>query len=106
MAAQSILQDTCDDVGDGDLCGFLTRDYWHPNLVEDADPCLTQAKASKDNDDNPNWETAINGPFADNFWKACEVEMDTLENEMKTWDCVKRTPDMKVLPGTWTFKIK
>ena len=48
---------------------------------------------------------AMNGPFADIFWKACEVELDTLENEMKTWDYVKCIPDMHILPVTWVFKI-
>ena len=80
MSAQSILQDTWDNVDDADLCGFRTRDYWHSNLVEAADPRLLQAKASKYNDDNSNWEMAMNGPFADNVWKACKVELDTLES--------------------------
>ena len=106
VAAQPILQDTWADVDKLDLCGFLTRDFWHPNLVDYADPRLLQAKVSKYNDDNPNWDMAMNGPFAENFWKACEIELNTLENDMKTWDYVKRTPDMHVLPGTWAFKIK
>ena len=48
----------------------------------------------------------MNGPFAENFWKTCEVELDTLVNDIKTWDLVKRTNDMHVLPSTWAFKIK
>ena len=48
----------------------------------------------------------MNGPFAGNFLKACKVDLDTLENDMKTWDYVKCTPDMQVLPGTWAFKVK
>ena len=106
LAAQPIMQDQWDDVRDLDICGFLARDYWHPNLVDYADPRLLQAKASKYNEDNPSWEMAMNGPFADNFWKAAQVELDTLENDMKTWDYVKRTPGMHVLPSTWAFKIK
>ena len=106
VAAQPILQDTWANVKDIELEGFLTRDYWHPNLVDTADPRLLQAKTSKYNEDNPSWNMAMNGPFAENFWKACEVELDTLENEMNTWDYVKRTPGMHVLPGTWAFKIK
>ena len=70
IAAQTILQDTWDDSGDLGLRGFLTRDYWHPSLVETMDPRLLQAKASKYNDNNPKWEMAMNGPFAENFWKA------------------------------------
>ena len=106
LAAQPIMQDQWDDVRDLDICGFLARDYWHPNLVDYADPRLLQAKAFKYNEDNPSWEMAMNGPFADNFWKAAQVELDTLENDMKTWDYVKRTPGMHVLPSTWAFKIK
>ena len=49
---------------------------------------------------------AMNGPFALEFWKTCEVELDTLENEMKTWTYVEQTPDMRVLPSTWALKIK
>ena len=71
-----------------------------------ADPRVLQAKTSKYNEDNPSWDMAMNGPFADDFWKACEVELDTLIKDMKAWDYVERTPDMKVLPSTWAFKIK
>ena len=53
LAAQPIMQDQWDDVRDLDICGFLARDYWHPNLVDYADPRLLQAKASKYNEDNP-----------------------------------------------------
>ena len=53
IAAQPILQETWADVDDLDLRGFLTRDYWHPNLVDTVDPRLLQAKASKYNEDNP-----------------------------------------------------
>ena len=52
---------------DHDLCGLLTRDYWHPNLVDTDDPRLLQAKASKYNGDSPSWDMVMNGPFADNF---------------------------------------
>ena len=61
---------------------------------------LKFAKASKYNNDSPSWDMNMNGPFADNCWKACRVELDTLENNMKTWDLVKRTDGMHVLPST------
>jgi len=57
-----------------------------------------QAKASKNNEDNPSWATAMNGPFAENIWKACKVELDNLVNDMNTWEIVKHTPNMNVLP--------
>ena len=53
IAAQPIFQDAWVDVSDIELKGFLTRDYWHPNLVDIANPCLLQTKASKYNKDNP-----------------------------------------------------
>ncbi|KAL7526938.1 hypothetical protein ACHAWF_001981 [Thalassiosira exigua] len=49
---------------------------------------------------------AMNGAFADDFWKACETELDTLVNDIGAWEIVDRTPDMRVLPSTWAFKIK
>ncbi|KAL7523621.1 hypothetical protein ACHAWF_000598 [Thalassiosira exigua] len=49
---------------------------------------------------------ATNGPFADDFWKACETELETLTEDMDAWDLVDRTPDTKVLPSTWAFKVK
>ena len=87
-------------------CKPFSQEYWHPNLVELADARVLQAKASKYNDDNPSGDMAMNGPFADDFWKACKIELDTLVHDMKTWDLVPRTPDIHVLPGTWAFKIK
>jgi hypothetical protein len=41
---------------------------WHPSLF-----------ASKANaEDNPTWDEATNGPYANDFWEACKVEYDTL----------------------------
>ena len=48
----------------------------------------------------------MNVPFLDEYWKACETELKTLEEDMNVWTLVKRTPDMHVLPGTWAFKCK
>ena len=103
---QPILQDLWEDTGCHDLSAFLTRNHWHPSLVELTDPRILQAKASKYDADNPSWKDAMNGPFAEDFWKACETELDTVVNAMETWTMVKRTKDMQVLPGTWAFKIK
>ncbi|KAL7548588.1 hypothetical protein ACHAWF_011864 [Thalassiosira exigua] len=49
---------------------------------------------------------AMNGPFADDFYKTCELKLDMLENKMDAWELVDRTPDMRVLPSTWAFKVK
>ena len=106
LAMQPILQDLWEDTGCRDLSAFITRDHWHPSLVDLADPRILQAKVSKYDADNPSWKDAMNRPFADDFWKACETELETLVNGMETWTLVKRTKDMQVLPGTWAFKVK
>ena len=103
---QPLLKDLWEDTGCKELSAFITREYWHPNLVELADPCVLQAKASKYDADNPSWTDAMNDTFADDFWKACETELDTLVNDIETWTLVKHTKDIHVLPGTWAFKIK
>jgi hypothetical protein len=49
---------------------------------------------------------AMQGPFADEYWRAMETEMETLEVEMQSWELVRRTSEMNVLPSTWAFKCK
>ena len=106
IADQPILQDTWNDIDGAGLCNFSRRDPWDSNLVDSFDPRVLSAKASKYNEDNPTWEMAMNGPFSAEYWKACETELKTLEDEMNVWTLVERTPDMNVLPSTWAFKLK
>ena len=47
----------------------------------------------------------MNGPYADDYWKAAEAEIMTLESK-DSWTVVERTDDMNVLPSTWAFKLK
>jgi len=103
---QPILQDTWDDVDGKCFCNFSRRDPWDSNLIDLFDPRVLSAKASKYNNDNPSWEMAMNGPFSAEYWKACETELKTLEDEMNVWTLVERTPEMNVLPSTWAFKFK
>ena len=42
-------------------------------------PFFLQAKAATSKEDNPNWNQAMNGPFADKYWKAACQEVETLE---------------------------
>ena len=64
------------------------------------------ALAMKFNDeDNPTWEQAMNGPNADGFWEAAKKELDTL-NKMGVWEVVSRKKWMNVLPSTWAFRVK
>ena len=68
-------------------------------------PLFLKAKAEASKLDNPNWNQAMNGEFAPEFWDACKVEINTLEG-MGAWKVVKKTAEMNVLRSTWAFKIK
>ncbi len=47
-----------------------------------------KAKSEASKEDNPNWHQAMNGPFADEYWKAAEREIVTLEG-MGEWGMVE-----------------
>lgn len=83
----------------------LMESYKDPDLdtMEDWHPLALLAKAN--DEDNPTWEEAMNGPFAEGFHEACKKELDTLES-MGVWEVVKREKWMNVLPSTWAFRIK
>ncbi len=53
LAMQPILQDLWEDTDCHDLSGLITRDHWHPSLVDLVNPRVLQAKASKYDADNP-----------------------------------------------------
>ena len=68
-------------------------------------PLFLKAKAAASSEDNPNWWQAMNGPFADEFWKAAVTELETLEG-MDAWEIVDQTDEMNVIDSTWAFKLK
>ena len=68
-------------------------------------PFFLKAKSEASKEDNPNWHQAMNGPFADEYWKAAEKEIITLEG-ISAWDVIERKDDMNVINGTWAFKCK
>jgi Reverse transcriptase (RNA-dependent DNA polymerase) len=72
-----------------------TVEDWHPMLLS------TLANAN----DNPNYHQEMNGPDADGYLIAMEVEIDTLTGK-ESWEVVDRTDDMNVLDSTWAFKCK
>ena len=78
------------DVDDG------TVEWMHPMIL------AAQANSA----DNPTWNEAMSGPDKDGYWKAMELEVDTLEQTQDTWDIVDRKDWMNVLPSTWAFKCK
>ena len=49
---------------------------------------------------------ATNVPFSAEYWKGCETELKTVEDEMNVWTLLERPLEMNVLPSTWAFKLK
>ena len=68
-------------------------------------PLMLAAKSLGTQADNPNWMQAMNGPFAEEYWEAACIEVETLE-KMEAWDVVEQEPGMNILPSTWAFKCK
>ena len=66
---------------------------------------LLKAKSSASKKDNPSWKAAMNEDFKEQFWKACLVEIETLE-DIDSWEVVDRTEGRNVLHSIWAFKIK
>jgi len=72
-------------------------------FIEEWNPAFLATKANKE--DHPDWNTAMNGPYAAGFLKACQIEYDTLI-KMDCWDIVPRPTHRPVISGTWAFRIK
>ncbi len=72
-------------------------------FVTEVHPFILKAKSEASKEDNPNWHQAMNGPFADEYWKVTEKDIITLEG-MGAWDVVEIEDDMNVINGTWAFK--
>ena len=68
-------------------------------------PLFLKAKSAASKEDNPSWWQAMKGPFAEEFWKAAVVELETLEG-MVAWEIVDKTNNMNVIDSTWAFKLK
>jgi len=62
--------------------------------------------AKVNTEDTPTWEHAMNVPDCEGYWKACQKEISTLQDDKDARDVVKHEPWMKVLPSTWAFKCK
>lgn len=89
---------------------FAANDCGYNGTVENLvvnwlHPLMLSAKSGASKADNPNWWQAMNGPFAEEYWKAACIEVETLE-KMDSWTVMDRTDDMNVLPSTWAFKCK
>ena len=67
---------------------------------------ILAAKTAATKEDNPTWWQAMNGTYAEEFWKSAQIEIVTLER-IKAWTVVSHKDDItNVLPSTWAFKLK
>jgi hypothetical protein len=74
--------------------------------VQMISPMILAAKTAATKEDNPTWWQAMNGPYAEEYWKAAQIEIETLERIL-AWTVVPRTDNItNVLPSTWAFKLK
>ena len=109
LAGCPILQDAWNDCNiQALMSSHILHDELDPALVTELDHQVLAAKVSKSkyDEDNPNWSMATQGPFQTEYWAAMETELATLVDEMKSWELVRRTPEMNVLPSTWAFRCK
>ena len=72
-----------------------------------ADPRVYNAKFAKrgTDPDSPTFHQALSGIEADKYIEAMKEEITNLKR-MNTWTLVDRQSQMKVLKGTWAFKLK
>ena len=68
-------------------------------------PLFLQARAKANKADNPSWKEAMRSDHASDWFKAAQIEVETLER-MKCWEVVDRLPNMKVLGATWALRLK
>lgn len=90
-----------------DATNFFNHNAVHFNTVLDEfewiHPSTLMMKANTE--DNPRWNEAMNGPNAEGFWKAMEDELRQLSDK-EVWEVVSRELADKILPSTWTYKVK
>jgi hypothetical protein len=86
-----------------DKCDTGTIENLH---VQSKLPLILAAKTMATKDNNPTWWQAMNGPYAEDFWKAAQIEINTLK-KINAWTVVPHTDDItSILPSTWAFKVK
>ena len=80
----------------------MSRDS-QDNTFNNISPLLLATRANMS--DNPNWYQAMNGPDADGYWEAMELEINTLI-DLAAWKEVRLDRSYNVLDSTWAFKCK
>ena len=74
-------------------------------IVSYVHPLFLKAHSAASKLDNPGWREATRGKYADDYWKAMELEIFTLES-IGAWQVVDREEDMNIISSTWAFKCK
>ena len=75
--------------------------YVHPLFLK------AHSFASRSHEDNLTWKQATQGKFADEYWKAMELKIATLE-ALNAWEAVEYDPSCmpNIIKSTWAFKCK
>ncbi len=59
-------------------------------------PLILAAKTAAIKEDNPTrCQEAMNGPYAEEYWKAAQIEIETLER-IKSWTVVPPSQDQQI----------
>jgi hypothetical protein len=74
-------------------------------IVSYVHPLFLQAHSAASKLDNPGWQEATQGKFSNDYWKAMELEIFTLES-IEAWQVVDWEDKMNVISFTWAFKCK
>ncbi len=76
-------------------------------IVSYVHPLFLKAHSAASKADNPSWQEATRGKFADKYWEAMKLGTASLEN-IDAWSVVDRYDSNgaphHVIPRTWTFK--
>jgi hypothetical protein len=78
-------------------------------IVSYVHPLFLKARSAASKADNPSWQEATGGKFADDYCEAMKLEIATLEN-IDSWSMVDHYDSNgaphHVIPNTWSFKCK
>ena len=76
-------------------------------IVNYVHPLVLKAHSAASKFDNPSWKEATQGKFADEYWKAMELEIATLE-ALGAWEVLEYDSEtmLNVITSTWAFKCK
>jgi hypothetical protein len=106
---------TVADLMDSPLAQYITlaaNDCGYSGTAEElivsyVHPLFLKAHSAASKLDNPSWKEATRGKFADEYWKAMELEVATLE-ALGAWEVLEY--DLETMPNviqlTWAFKCK